>query len=187
MLSASISTANFLSDSSMSGLFYFRKIRIFLDSGRRSIFFRSGPPAPGSALPASAVPFLQYGARQRVCLDVRRALPPGQFPGRDGRAPRSELLRCGLLAAAAAGHCPHCMILPALHDKGASRRARSSCLLPPLFRGLSAPVRARYRIEFILMLALTSAIALMRLIATSLSAWCGFWLTSFTYPSRSDF
>ena len=45
----------------------------------------------------------------------------------------------------------------------------------------------RYRIEFILMLALTSAIALMRLIATSLSAWCGFWLTSFTYPSRSDF
>lgn len=186
MLSASISTANF---------YRIVPCRVCFISERYE-FFGFGMPihllswlAPGSGFRPSCFcgAVLQYGVRQRVCLDVRRALPPGQFPGRDGRAPRSESLRCGLLAAAAAGHCPHCMILPALHDKDASRRACSSCLLPPLFRGLSAPVRARYRIEFILMLALTSAIALMRLIATSLSAWCGFWLTSFTYPSRSDF
>lgn len=186
MLSASISTANFLSDSSMSGLFYFRKIRIFLDSGCRSIFFRGWLRVP--PFPLLRCRFCSTASGSGFALTFVVRCRRGSFPGETGgRAPRSESLRCGLLAAAAAGHCPHCMILPALHDKGASRRARSSCLLPPLFRGLSAPVRARYRIEFILMLALTSAIALMRLIATSLSAWCGFWLTSFTYPSRSDF
>ena len=36
------------------------------------------------------------------------------------------------------------------------------------------------RPEFIRMLALTSASARMRAISTSLSAWWGFWLTSFT-------
>ena len=37
-----------------------------------------------------------------------------------------------------------------------------------------------YRMEFMRMLALTRAMARMRLISISLSAWWGFWLTNFT-------
>ena len=37
-----------------------------------------------------------------------------------------------------------------------------------------------YRMEFMRILALTRAMARMRLISISLSAWWGFWLTSFT-------
>ncbi len=37
-----------------------------------------------------------------------------------------------------------------------------------------------YLMEFILILAFTSAMARMREISTSLSAWWTFWLTSFT-------
>ena len=77
MLSASISTANFLSDSSMSGGFIFRKIGNFfgirVPVRCRFIFFRGRFPAAGSALPASAVPFLQYNVRQRVCGGHRGA------------------------------------------------------------------------------------------------------------------
>ena len=44
-----------------------------------------------------------------------------------------------------------------------------------------------YFMEFMRMLALMKANALMRSILTSLSAWCGFWLTSLMQPLCSDF
>ncbi len=135
MLSASISTANFLSDSSMSGGFIFRKIGNF-----------------------------------RIRVPVH--LLSRQVPGCGFRPSRFS---CAVFAV----QCPAAGLR---RTSGRCRRDRF-----PGDTGIRAPCPGRYRIEFILMLALTSAIALMRLIATSLSAWCGFWLTSFTYPSRSDF
>ena len=66
--------------------------------------------------------------------------------------------------------------LPAVAAAAVVTLTLSVALLIPFCRSAGR----RYRIEFIRMLALTSAIARMRLSATSLSAWWGFWLTSLT-------
>ena len=49
-----------------------------------------------------------------------------------------------------------------------------------IFRAEFYALLTLYRNEFMRIEALTSASARIRLMASSLSAWCGFWLTSFT-------
>ena len=61
------------------------------------------------------------------------------------------------------------------------RGPRMPCAAAPRIAcGASLRHPAGYRIEFMRMLAFTSASARMRLLAISLSAWWGFWLTSLT-------
>lgn len=169
ILSASISTANFLSESSVLGRLCFRQdtnffLRLLLRPDRSGLF--------GLFCSVCSVfqpPFRCFFLR---CFRISSSFPFRTFgSGLFGSCPGFSRI------------CLDSSLIPARSFPGPTHTNASPLgfLRREFFAGLRCrPAGRRYRIEFIRMLALTSAIARMRLSATSLSAWWGFWLTSLT-------
>ena len=164
ILSASISTANFLSESSILGRLCFRQdtnffLRLLLRPDRSGLF----------CLFCSVCSVFQPPFRCLFC--GASAFPHRSRSGLFGACPGFSRI------------CLDSSLIPARSFPGPTHTNASPLgfLRREFFAGLRCrPAGRRYRIEFIRMLALTSAIARMRLSATSLSAWWGFWLTSLT-------
>ena len=137
--------------------------------------------------------------RDQQAYGFQRRYEPGQFD--DGTLRPCEItLRPAIIEICPeySGHISFCgFVFSRVVGSGTSSSQRGTAFRIGLLRvpmsdaepRLSVRLRIRrrsarrfgsQRMEFIRMLALTSASARMRAISTSLSAWWGFWLTSFT-------